>query len=82
MAEPVLVARGLTRRFGGLTACDGVAIALEHGQLHALLGPNGAGKSTLINLLSGDLKPTSGSILLGGAEIAAMPMPLRPQAWL
>ena len=73
MAEPVLVARGLTRRFGGLTACDGVAISLEHGQLHALLGPNGAGKSTLINLLSGDLKPTSGSILLGGAEIAAMP---------
>ena len=73
MAEPVLDARGLTRRFGGLTACDSVALALERGQLHALLGPNGAGKSTLINLLSGDLKPTSGSIRFKGTEIAAMP---------
>ncbi len=73
MADPVLDARGLTRRFGGLTACDDVALALERGQLHALLGPNGAGKSTLINLLSGDLKPTSGSIRFKGTEIAGMP---------
>ena len=73
MAEPVLDARGLTRRFGGLTACDDVALALERGQLHALLGPNGAGKSTLINLLSGDLRPTSGSIRFKGTEIAGMP---------
>ena len=73
MAEPVLEARDLTRRFGGLSACDGVAIALRRGELHALLGPNGAGKSTLINLLSGDLKPTSGSIQFKGAELAGMP---------
>ena len=72
MADPVLEARGLTRRFGGLSACDGVAIALRRGELHALLGPNGAGKSTLINLLSGDLKPTSGSILFKGTELAGM----------
>jgi branched-chain amino acid transport system ATP-binding protein len=72
MADPVLEARGLTRRFGGLSACDGVAIALRRGELHALLGPNGAGKSTLINLLSGDLKPTSGSILFKGTEVAGM----------
>ena len=72
MADPVLEARGLTRRFGGLSACDGVAIALKRGELHALLGPNGAGKSTLINLLSGDLKPTSGSILFKGTELAGM----------
>jgi len=72
-AEPLLEARGLTRRFGGLAACDGVAIDLRRGELHALLGPNGAGKSTLINLLSGDLAPTSGSIRLKGAEIAALP---------
>ena len=69
----LLEAEGLTRRFGGLAACDGVAIALRHGQLHALLGPNGAGKSTLINLLSGDLKPTAGSIRLKGEEIAHLP---------
>ncbi|CAG0997579.1 Bicarbonate transport ATP-binding protein CmpD [Burkholderiales bacterium] len=72
MAEPVLGAAGLTRRFGGLTACDDVAIALRRGELHALLGPNGAGKSTLINLLSGDLRPSSGSIRFKGTEIAAM----------
>ncbi|HET9339045.1 MAG TPA: ABC transporter ATP-binding protein [Casimicrobiaceae bacterium] len=73
MAEAILDARGLTRRFGGLAACEGVDIALRRGELHALLGPNGAGKSTLINLLSGDLKPTSGSIRLRGTEIAALP---------
>jgi branched-chain amino acid transport system ATP-binding protein len=76
MAEPgtsrVLEATGLTRRFGGLAACDGVAIALERGQLHALLGPNGAGKSTLINLLSGDLAPSAGSIRFKGREIAGL----------
>ena len=72
MADPILAARGLTRRFGGLTACDGVALSLERGQLHALLGPNGAGKSTLINLLSGDLKPSAGSIRLRGVEIASL----------
>jgi branched-chain amino acid transport system ATP-binding protein len=69
----LLEARRLTRRFGGLTACDDVAIGLRRGELHALLGPNGAGKSTLINLLSGDLAPTSGSIRLKGAEIASLP---------
>ncbi|MEO8486196.1 MAG: ABC transporter ATP-binding protein [Betaproteobacteria bacterium] len=72
MTEATLEASGLTRRFGGLAACDGVAISLARGQLHALLGPNGAGKSTLINLLSGDLKPTSGSIRFRGIEIAGM----------
>ena len=72
MGEPVIQARGLTRRFGGLAACDDVAIALERNQLHALLGPNGAGKSTLINLLSGDLSPTAGSILFKGQEIAGL----------
>jgi branched-chain amino acid transport system ATP-binding protein len=72
MSEALLDARGVTRRFGGLAACDDVAIALRRGELHALLGPNGAGKSTLINLLSGDLKPSSGSIRLKGTEIASM----------
>ena len=70
--SPILEARGLTRRFGGLAACDGVAIALARGQLHALVGPNGAGKSTLINLLSGDLKPSAGSIGYKGTDIARL----------
>ena len=62
-------ARGLTKRFGGLAAVSDVSLELWHGQLHAVIGPNGAGKSTLTNLLSGDLPPTSGSIMLGEADI-------------
>jgi len=73
MAEAVLETRGLTRRFGGLAACDGVAIAVADNGLHALLGPNGAGKSTLINLLSGDLAPSAGSIVYLGTEISHFP---------
>ena len=70
MTEPILGARGLTRRFGGLVANDAVSLDLVHGELHALLGPNGAGKSTLINLLSGDLAASSGSIVFRGHEIS------------
>ena len=65
----ILSARALTRRFGGLVANDNVTLDLAHGELHALLGPNGAGKSTFINLLSGDLAATSGSIVFKGREI-------------
>jgi branched-chain amino acid transport system ATP-binding protein len=72
MAERLLDARGLTRRFGGLVANDDVSIALARGELHALLGPNGAGKSTLINLLSGDLAATSGTIVYMGRDISPL----------
>jgi branched-chain amino acid transport system ATP-binding protein len=58
----VLSARGLTMRFGGFTAVDGVDLDVEEGELHALVGPNGAGKSTLLNLLGGQLLQTSGEI--------------------
>jgi branched-chain amino acid transport system ATP-binding protein len=59
----------LTRRFGGLAAVNDVAIGIEHGRLHAVLGPNGAGKTTLINLLSGDLDASSGSVIYKGEDI-------------
>jgi branched-chain amino acid transport system ATP-binding protein len=72
MVDAVLDARALTRRFGGLVANDNVSLALRRDELHALLGPNGAGKSTLINLLSGDLAPTSGRIFYRGDEISRM----------
>jgi branched-chain amino acid transport system ATP-binding protein len=62
MAEVILETRGLTRQFGGLTAVNQVSIAFERGRTHAIIGPNGAGKTTLINLLSGVLLPSSGSI--------------------
>jgi branched-chain amino acid transport system ATP-binding protein len=70
MAEAILAARGLSRRFGGLVAVREVSLALEMGRIHALIGPNGAGKTTLVNLLSGELKPSAGSILFQGREIA------------
>jgi branched-chain amino acid transport system ATP-binding protein len=69
--EAIVRTENLCRRFGGLTANRDVAIALHAGELHALVGPNGAGKSTLINLLSGDLSPTSGRILFKGRDISA-----------
>jgi len=69
----VLETRALSRSFGGLTAVDGVDLTLAQGELHAVIGPNGAGKSTLINLLSGDLRPSGGAILLDGAAVAGLP---------
>lgn len=68
-SQPILIARSLTRRFGGLVANDNVSLDLSHGELHALLGPNGAGKSTFINLLSGELETSSGSIVFKGSDI-------------
>jgi len=62
MTEALLSTQGLSRRFGGLMAVTNVAIELERGRLHAVVGPNGAGKTTLINLLSGELPATAGSI--------------------
>ena len=73
MITPVMEAIGLTRRFGGLVAVKDVNIALHVGELHAVIGPNGAGKSTLTNLLSGELRPSAGRILLHGAEVGDWP---------
>jgi len=70
---PAVEAVDLTRRFGGLVAVDGVTLALRVGELHAVIGPNGAGKSTLTNLLSGELRPSGGSLGLHGADVAGWP---------
>jgi branched-chain amino acid transport system ATP-binding protein len=72
VSEVVLETRDLSRRFGGLAAVDGVSVACRHGQIHAVIGPNGAGKSTLINLLSGDLEPTQGTVRLFGRDITGL----------
>ena len=69
MSDAILATRGLSRRFGGLMAVGDVAIELRMGRLHAVLGPNGAGKTTLINLVSGDLTATAGSIRYKGGDI-------------
>ena len=72
-AEPLLSARQLTKRFGGLAAVNEVSVDLWQGRIHAVIGPNGAGKSTLTNLLSGDLPPTSGKITLGEHDVTSWP---------
>ncbi len=69
MSDAILSTKGLSRRFGGLMAVGDVAIELHKGRLHAVLGPNGAGKTTLINLISGDLPATAGSIRYKGEDI-------------
>ncbi len=69
MANALLSARQLTKRFGGLAAVNGVSLDLWRGQIHAVIGPNGAGKSTLTNLLSGDLPPSAGQVQLGGTDV-------------
>lgn len=69
MSEVLLSARNLTKKFGGLAAVNDVSLELWRDRIHVVIGPNGAGKSTLTNLLSGDLPPTSGNILLGGHDV-------------
>ena len=66
----VVEAHGVTMRFGGLTAVDGMSIALRRGELLGLIGPNGAGKTTLFNLLAGNLKPTAGAIRIAGNDVS------------
>jgi ABC-type branched-subunit amino acid transport system ATPase component len=69
----LLESRGLTMRFGGLTAVDGVDFQVPRGELRAVIGPNGAGKTTFFNMLTGVLPPTDGRILFKGQDITALP---------
>jgi branched-chain amino acid transport system ATP-binding protein len=66
----VIEARGLTMRFGGLCAVDGMSLTLGRGEMLGLIGPNGAGKTTLFNLLAGALRPTAGSIRIADREVS------------
>jgi ABC-type branched-subunit amino acid transport system ATPase component len=69
---PILETIGLEKRFGGIVAAHDVSLSIEKGARHALIGPNGAGKTTVINLLTGVLRPTAGSIILDGKDITAV----------
>jgi len=77
-----LETRDLTIRFGGHVAVNGVSCSFRPGELTAIVGPNGAGKTTYFNLISGQLRASSGTILLNGRDITNMSAPLRTRAGL
>ena len=66
---PMLVARGVTKSFGGLRALHEVSLEVEAGTIHALIGPNGSGKTTLIDCMTGSIRADAGEVTLAGARI-------------
>ncbi|MGB1693526.1 MAG: ATP-binding cassette domain-containing protein, partial [bacterium] len=69
--NPLLKTQNLSKHFGGLQAVEGVNLDLNEGEIRAIIGPNGAGKTTLVSLLSGRLRPSSGSIHLNQKDITS-----------
>src|ERR1700758_312383 len=69
----LLQVTGLTRRFGGLVAVNQLDFAVQTGEVLGLIGPNGAGKTTVFSLLTGFLRPDSGSVVFDGAPLASLP---------
>ena len=78
----LLEAIGLGRRFRGLAAVDAVSIDVCVGEIHAVIGTNGAGKSTLINMLSGELAPSAGTVRFAGHDVTRWSQPRRARAGL
>jgi branched-chain amino acid transport system ATP-binding protein len=64
---------GVSKSYGALKAVDGVSLLVEDGEALAVIGPNGAGKSTMFNLITGDVAPSAGRVMFGGADMTAMP---------
>src|SRR5438045_5433795 len=77
-----LESRYMTIRCGGHVAVDHVSCSFKPGELTAIVGPNGAGKTTYFNLISGQLRPSAGSILFDGKDITQLSAPLRTRAGL
>jgi len=73
----VLELVGLSKHFGGVRAVDSLDLSIQQGQIFGLIGPNGSGKSTTVNLITGLLEATHGSIRLGGEEITRLPTHVR-----
>ena len=81
-AEPAIEARGVVKTFGvgatAITALDDVSVTIRQGEFFTLLGPSGCGKTTLLRMIAGFESPTSGAILLDGADVTALPPNRRP----
>jgi drug efflux transport system ATP-binding protein len=77
MSDPIILARGLTKRFGDFTAVDALDLTVETGSIFAFLGANGSGKSTTIRMLIGLLQPTDGAITVDGVDVIANPRKVR-----
>ena len=73
MREPLLSARGVSVRFGGLVAVNGVDLDVHAGELVGIIGPNGAGKTTFFHTLSGVLAPTAGRVFVAGDDLTGRP---------
>jgi branched-chain amino acid transport system ATP-binding protein len=71
---PVLRAESLSKSFGAFVALDSVNLSVAKGALHAVIGPNGAGKTTFFNVLTGQLQPSSGRVLLNGDSVERLPV--------
>ncbi|MGQ0566169.1 MAG: ABC transporter ATP-binding protein [Gemmobacter sp.] len=81
MGQPVILSlAGLTKRFGTLTAVDGIDLDIREGEFFTIVGPSGSGKSTLVRLLAGLEAPSAGTIRLRGADITRVPANRRPTA--
>jgi branched-chain amino acid transport system ATP-binding protein len=68
----VLEVEGMTKRFGGITAVDGVSFAVKEGEILGLIGPNGSGKSTLFNCILGQIRPSAGTVKLDGEDVTGL----------
>jgi branched-chain amino acid transport system ATP-binding protein len=73
VAEPLLSVERVSRRFGGLLAVNEASLSAAPARITALIGPNGAGKTTLFAVISGFLKPSTGSVRYGGADVTGEP---------
>ncbi|MFZ5724111.1 MAG: ABC transporter ATP-binding protein [Pseudomonadota bacterium] len=73
MAEPLLVARDLGKRFGGIVALKGVSLSINPGEIYGLIGPNGAGKTTLFNVLTGLYSADTGALQFAGRDLFNQP---------
>jgi branched-chain amino acid transport system ATP-binding protein len=82
MGDVLLSGKNITRRWGGLVALNDVSVELQRGTVHAVIGTNGAGKSTLINILSGEIPPSSGTVNLLGQDVTHWQQPRRARAGL